>query len=180
MSHHPWTCLKAVWMWCSETWFSGVLLVRVVWLSHGWTRSLRSFPIWVILWFYVPFNTTGTCWVTFHCCSGLELMFAFLSISLSQEQHYRTCSQGTRNWTFSYTYTWHFSSVPKEMQKGAYVHSHLFSFLRKRCHRLGKSKYPEAFQCSCMTHHAATTTIYVWGLITFVLTAWRYKTWSWK
>lgn len=72
--------------------------------------------------------------------------------------------------------TFYFSSVPKEMQKGAYVHSHLFSFLRKRCHRLGKSKYPEAFQCSCMTHHAATTTIYVWGLITFVLTAWRYKT----
>ena len=38
---------------CSGTWFSGGLLVRAVWLGHGWTRwSLRSFPTWVILWFY--------------------------------------------------------------------------------------------------------------------------------
>jgi len=34
------------------TWFSRGLLVRVAWLSCGWTRwSLRSFPTWAILWF---------------------------------------------------------------------------------------------------------------------------------
>jgi len=38
---------------CSGTWFSGGLLVTVVWLGHGWTWwSLRSFPTWMILWFY--------------------------------------------------------------------------------------------------------------------------------
>jgi len=26
LSHHPWTCLKTIWMWCSGTWFSGGLL----------------------------------------------------------------------------------------------------------------------------------------------------------
>ena len=42
------------WMWCSGMWLSGGLLVRVVWLGHGWTQwSLRSFPTCVILWFYV-------------------------------------------------------------------------------------------------------------------------------
>jgi len=50
LSHHPWMCLKTVWMWCSGTWFSGGLLVRVVQLGCGWW-SVRSFPTWVILWF---------------------------------------------------------------------------------------------------------------------------------
>ena len=35
LSHHPWMCLKTVWIWCSGTWFSGGLLVRVVWLGCG-------------------------------------------------------------------------------------------------------------------------------------------------
>ena len=26
LSHHPWMCLRALWMWCSGTWFSGGLL----------------------------------------------------------------------------------------------------------------------------------------------------------
>jgi len=53
LSHHPWTCLKTVWMWCSETRLSGGLLVREVWLGCSWTWwSLRSFPTWAILWFY--------------------------------------------------------------------------------------------------------------------------------
>jgi len=26
LSHHPWMCLKTIWMWCSGTWFSGGLL----------------------------------------------------------------------------------------------------------------------------------------------------------
>ena len=26
LSHHPWKCLKTIWMWCSGTWFSGGLL----------------------------------------------------------------------------------------------------------------------------------------------------------
>jgi len=30
LSHHPWMCLKTIWMRCSGTWFSGGLLVRVV------------------------------------------------------------------------------------------------------------------------------------------------------
>ena len=38
LSHHPWMCLKTVWMWRSGTRFSGGLLVRVVWLGHGWTQ----------------------------------------------------------------------------------------------------------------------------------------------
>ena len=43
LSHHPWMCLKTVWMWCSGTWFSGGLLVRVLWLGCGWAWwSLRS------------------------------------------------------------------------------------------------------------------------------------------
>ena len=53
LSHHPCMCLKTVWMWCSGTWFSRGLLVRVVWLDCGWIQwSLRSFPTWAILWFY--------------------------------------------------------------------------------------------------------------------------------
>ena len=52
LSHHPCMCLKMVWMWCSGTWFSRGLLVRVVWLGRGWTWwSLRSFQTWAILWF---------------------------------------------------------------------------------------------------------------------------------
>ena len=54
-------CLKTVWMWCSGTWFSRGLSVRVVWLGHSWTQwSLRSFPTWVILWFY-DFNDIAMC-----------------------------------------------------------------------------------------------------------------------
>ena len=30
--------LKNIGMWCPGTRFSGVLLVRVVWLGHGWTQ----------------------------------------------------------------------------------------------------------------------------------------------
>jgi len=51
LSHHPWMCLITVWMWCSGTWFSEGLLVRVVWLGCSQTWSLRSFPTWAILWF---------------------------------------------------------------------------------------------------------------------------------
>ena len=72
LSHHPWMCLKTVWMWCSGMWFSRGLLVRVVWLGCGWTRwSSRSFPTWAILWFYLW--VLGTC--IFH---PLWLMRGFL------------------------------------------------------------------------------------------------------
>jgi len=55
LSHHPWMCLKTVWMWCSGTWRSGGLLVRVVWLGWGWIWwSLSSFPTSAILWFCDP------------------------------------------------------------------------------------------------------------------------------
>jgi len=48
-----WHGLKTIWTWCSGTWFSRGLLVRVVCLGCGWTQySLRSFPTWAILWFY--------------------------------------------------------------------------------------------------------------------------------
>ena len=51
LSHHPWMCLKTVWMWCSGTWWRFVR-VRVVWLGGGWTWwSLRFFPTGAILWF---------------------------------------------------------------------------------------------------------------------------------
>ena len=51
--HHPWMCLKTVWMWCSGMWFSRGLFVRVGWAGHGWTWwPLRSFPTWAILWSY--------------------------------------------------------------------------------------------------------------------------------
>jgi len=54
LSHRPWMCLRAIWMWCSEVWFSrGFVRVRVLWLGCGWTWwSLMSFPTWAILWFY--------------------------------------------------------------------------------------------------------------------------------
>jgi len=54
LSHHPWMCLKTVWIWQGtwvETWAERV--VSVVWLGHGWTQwPSRSFPAWAILWFY--------------------------------------------------------------------------------------------------------------------------------
>jgi len=55
LNHHPWMCLKTIWMWFSGTWLSGGLLrVRLVCLGCGWTRwYLRPFPTWAILWFYV-------------------------------------------------------------------------------------------------------------------------------
>ena len=57
LSHHPWMCLKTLWMWCSGTWFSRRLSVRVVWLGCGWTWwSLRSFPTWAIPLFYDSMN----------------------------------------------------------------------------------------------------------------------------
>jgi len=54
LSHHPWMCLKTIWMWCSGTWFSrGLLRVSIVWLGGDWTLwSWRSSPTWAILWFY--------------------------------------------------------------------------------------------------------------------------------
>ena len=57
LSHHPWMCLKTVWMWRSGPWFSRGLLIKVVWLGCGWTRwSLRSLPTWAILRFCDSMN----------------------------------------------------------------------------------------------------------------------------
>ena len=78
LSHHPWMCLKIFWMWCSGTWFSrGLLRVRVVWLGRGWTWwSLRSFPTWVILWFFEFLSRLM--WGNSKCSSQKELALEVL------------------------------------------------------------------------------------------------------
>ena len=81
LSHHPWMCLKTIWMWCSGTRFSRGLLVRGVWFGHGWTWwSLRSFPTWANLWFY-DYTTLE---LNYHCraCAILLKHFVFVAILL--------------------------------------------------------------------------------------------------